>query len=62
MSYGDGQGPASSVGIYSFPKFPPPPSVLLLEVLFLFHSVYGLMKYKAELWISQITFKLPETR
>lgn len=36
--------------------------VLLLEVLFLFHSVYGLMKYKAELWISQITFKLPETR
>lgn len=47
---------------YILSPIPPPPSVLLLEVLFLFHSVYGLMKYKAELWISQITFKLPETR
>lgn len=61
MSYGDGQGPASSVGMYSLPRSPNL-GVLLPEVLFLFHSVYNLVKYKVEQWISQIIFKLHEIR
>lgn len=62
MIYRDGQGPASSVGIYFFPNSPCLLGVLLPELLFLFHSMYSFMKYKLELQISQNTFKLPETR
>lgn len=61
MSYGDGQGSASSVGIYSLPSSPHL-GVLLPEVFFLFHSVYNLVKYKVEQWTSQMNIKLHETR